>query len=393
MNIKHLIDKNREYIINMRRYFHAHPELSFEEFETTKKIAEELDKMNIPYEINERLGTGLVGVVQGGKPGKTVALRADIDALNVTECTNLDFKSQNEGKMHACGHDAHIATLLGAAKILAGVKNELPGKVYLIFQPGEEIALGAKAMIEFGNWYEETDNIFGAHIWSPLEAGKISVEAGERMAAGDQFKITVKGVSGHGSAPHETIDAVVVASAIVMNLQTLVSRSYSPLDSVTVSVATIHSGNRFNIIAGEAVMEGTNRYFSREIEKRIKEDMIRICENTAAAYGASVTVEYTHVMKPTINDEASSLIAEEAATKISGAEALVKVEKVTGSEDFSFYLENKPGCFAFIGGKNPEVSAVYPHHSEFFNIDDEVLPEASGIYAQYAIDYLIKNSQ
>ncbi|RVU54229.1 amidohydrolase [Anaerosphaera multitolerans] len=392
MDIKHLVEKNRNYVMEMRRYFHAHPELSFEEFETTKKIAEELDKMNIPYEINEKLGTGLVGVVQGGKPGKTVALRADIDALNVTECTNLDFKSQNDGKMHACGHDAHIATLLGAAKILAEVKDELPGKVYLVFQPAEEVGLGAKAMIEFGNWYEETDNIFGAHVWSPLEAGKISVEAGDRMAAADRFEIKVKGVSGHGSAPHETIDAVVVASAIVMNLQSLVSRTYSPLDAVAVTVGSIHSGNRFNIIAGEAVMEGTNRYFSREVGKRIKEDMIRVCENTAAAYGATATVDYTYILGPTINDEESSAIAEEAVVKVAGPEALVKVEKVTGGEDFSFYLENKPGCFAFIGGRNPDVDAVHPHHSEFFNIDDKVLAEGSGVYAQYAIDYLTKNA-
>ncbi|SHH00683.1 amidohydrolase [Anaerosphaera aminiphila DSM 21120] len=392
MEIKNLVEKNRNYIRDMRRYFHAHPELSFEEFETTKKIAEELDKLGIPYEINEKLGTGLVGVIKGAKPGKTVALRADIDALNVTECTDLDFKSQNDGKMHACGHDAHIATLLGAAKMLMEVKDDIQGKIYLVFQPAEEVGLGAKAMIDFGTWYEETDNIFGAHVWSPLEAGKISVEAGERMAAADQFIITVEGKSGHGSAPHETIDAVVVASAIVMNLQSLVSRNYSPLDSVAVTVGSIHSGNRFNIIAGKAVMEGTNRYFSKDIAARIKDDMLRVCENTAAAYGATATLEYNYILGPTTNDPESSAIAEEAVRKVAGPEALIKVEKVTGGEDFSFYLENKPGCFAFIGGGNPDIDADFPHHNEHFNIDDSVLAEGSGVYAQYAIDFLKENA-
>lgn len=392
MEIKNLVEKNREYIRETRRYFHAHPELSFEEFETTKKIAEELEKMDIPYEINEKLGTGLIGWIDGGKPGKTVALRADIDALNVTECNAVDYKSTVDGKMHACGHDAHIATLLGAAKMLVEVKDELPGKVYLVFQPAEEVGLGAKAMINFGTWYEETDNMFGAHVWSMLEAGKISVEAGERMAAADMFKVIVKGKSGHGSSPHETVDAVVVASAIVMNLQTLVSRNYSPLDSVAVTVGSFYSGTRFNIIAGEAVLEGTNRYFSKEVAARIEEDMRRVCENTAAAYGVTVELDYTYILGVTTNEAESSAIAEEAVRKISEPEALVKLEKITGGEDFSFYLENKPGCFAFFGGNNPEIEADYPHHSEYFNIDDSFLAEGAGVYAQYAVDYLTKNA-
>ncbi len=391
MKIKELIANNKDYVVEMRRYFHMHPELSFEEFETTKKIAEELDKMGVEYMINEDINTGVIAWIEGKNPGKTVALRSDIDALNVTEANDVDYKSKVDGKMHACGHDAHIAILLGAAKILVELKDEFDGKVYLVFQPAEELGLGAKAMIEYGTWFEETDNMFGAHVWSNLEAGKISVEAGERMAAADSYKLTVKGKSGHGSSPHETIDAVVVSSAIVMNLQSLVSRTYSPLDSVAVTVGSIHSGTRFNIIPGEAVMEGTNRYFSKEVGSRIKEDMLRVCENTAAAYGATVDLDYTFILGPTTNDEESSEIAEGAVEKLFGSEALELVPKTTGGEDFSFYIQDKPGCFAFLGVKNDEIGANYPHHSEFFDMDDSVLVNGSGLYAQYAIDFLNKN--
>lgn len=391
MNVKTLIEKNKDYILEMRRYFHMHPELSFEEFETTKRIAEELDKMGIPYEIpTEEPRTGVIGLIEGVKPGKTVALRADIDALNVTEQNDVDYKSQNVGKMHACGHDTHIAMLLGAAKMLKEVQDELCGKVYLIFQPAEEVGLGAKYMIRQGNWYEETDNIYGSHIWSGLEAGKISVEAGDRMAAGDMFKIKIKGKSGHGSQPQETVDAVVVGSAVVQALQQLVARNYSPLDSVTVTVGAFHSGNRFNIIAGEAEMEGTNRYFSKEIGARIENDMRRVIKGVCDAYGATYELDYTYILGPTINEEKSSKIAEKAIEKFAGKDAVGLMQKTTGGEDFSYYLENKPGCFGFVGCNNPEVGADYPHHNEHFNVDETVLANGAATYAQYAIDFLNK---
>lgn len=389
MNVKNLIEKNKDYIIEMRRYFHMHPELSFEEFETTKKIAEELEKMGIPYEIpTEEPKTGVIGVIKGGKPGKTVALRADIDALNVTEKNDVEYKSQNVGKMHACGHDTHMAMLLGAAKMLKEVQNDLCGKVYLIFQPAEEVGLGAKYMMRQGNWFEETDNIYGSHIWSGVEAGKISVEAGDRMAAADLFKIKIKGKSGHGSMPNETIDAVVTGSAVVQALQQLVSRNYSPLDSVTVTIGSFHSGNRFNIIAGEAEMEGTNRYFSREVGERIENDMRRVIKGVCDAYGATYELEYTYILGPTINEEKSSHIAEKAIEKFAGKDAVALMQKTTGGEDFAFYLEKKPGCFGFVGCRNPLVGADFPHHSERFNVDESVLANGAATYAQYAIDFL-----
>lgn len=389
MNIKNLIEKNKDYIIEMRRYFHMNPELSFEEFETTKKIARELEKMGIKYEIpTEEPKTGVIGIIEGKEPGKVVALRADIDALNVLEQNDIEYKSKIDGKMHACGHDTHISMLLGAAKILNEIKDELKGKIYLIFQPAEEVGLGAKYMIRQGNWFEEIDSIYGSHIWTGLDAGKISVEAGDRMAAADMFKIKIHGKSGHGSLPNETVDAVVVGSAVVQALQQLVSRNYSPLDSVTVTVGSFNSGNRFNIIAGEAEMTGTNRYFSREIGKRIKDDMHRVIKGVCDAYDATYELDYTYILGPTINDEKSSNIAEAALEKVAGKDANQKMQKTTGGEDFSYYLEEKPGCFGFIGCRNPKIGADYPHHNERFNVDESVLANGAGMYAQYAIDFL-----
>lgn len=389
MEIKELMKKNEKYIIKIRRYFHMYPELSFKEFETTNKIKDELEKMKIPYEVpKEYPKTGLIGIINGSKKGKTVALRADIDALNIFEENDLTYRSKNDGIMHACGHDSHIAMLLGAAKILNEIKDSLCGRIYLIFQPAEEVGLGAKYMIRQGTWFDEIDSIYGSHIWSGLESGKISVEAGERMAAADGFKISIKGKSGHGSLPNETIDAVVVASAVVQNLQQLVSRNYSPLDSVAVSIGSFHSGSRFNIISGYAELEGTTRYFSKEIGKRIEVDMNRVIKGICDAYGADYEFKYNYILDPTVNDEKSSQLAENSIKKLLGDKVNGKMTKTTGGEDFSFYLEKKPGCFAFIGCKNEKIGATYPHHSEKFNIDESVLINGAGLYAQYAIDFL-----
>lgn len=392
MDIKKMVKDNNDYIVEMRRHFHANPELSFEEFETTKTIASELDKMGISYEIPEK-GLGVIGVIQGGKPGKTLALRADMDALNVDEQTGVEYASKTPGKMHACGHDAHVAMLLGAAKMLNEIKDEIPGKIYLLFQPAEEIGQGAKYLMKHGNWYEETDSFFGTHIWTPMDAGKVSLEAGERMAAADQFIVKVHGKSGHGSMPHETIDAIVVASSIVTNLQTLVSRNYSPMDAVAVTVGTFSSGVRWNIIAGEAELTGTVRYFNNEVGARVEDDFRRVVENTAATYGATVDIEYNRIVLPTYNDKVNSEVAIEAAKKVVGEENVVLHEKTTGGEDFSFYLQDgKPGVFGFVGARNEELKTDFPHHNECFNIDESVLANGAGVYAQYAIDYLNKNA-
>ena len=386
MNIAAMKEKHTEYIIELRRYFHQHPELSLEEFETTAFIAKELDKLNISYEKSHP--TGLIGKITGLKPGKTVALRSDIDALKITQKNNVTYQSKNVGKMHACGHDAHMAMLLGAAKILMDNIEEVEGTIYLIFQPAEEIGQGAKIMINTGDWYEEIDSIFGLHIWSGLETGKISLESGERMAAADRFVVNIKGKSGHGSMPHQTVDAVVVASATVMNLQTIVSREYAPLDPLVISVGSIHSGDAFNVISGEAILDGTVRYFKKSIGDSIIDSISKVIKSTASLYGASSKFEYFKYIPPLYNDEGASRIAHHAAIEVLGEDNIVTMEKTTGGEDFAFYLEHKPGCFAFLGSKNIEKKTDAAHHNDHFDIDEDVLINGSLLDVQYALNYL-----
>lgn len=386
-----LVKKYQDYVRDQRRYFHQYPELSYQEVETTKRIASELDKMGVEYEINGEKNTGLVGVIRGAHPGKAVALRADIDGLNVTETNTVDFKSRNIGAMHACGHDAHIAMLLGAARMLMDMREQICGTVYLVFQPAEELGNGAPYMQRFGNWYQEVGALYGAHVWIDLPAGYMSVEAGERMAAGARFSIKVRGRSGHASQPQQTIDATVVAAAILMNLQSIVARHFHPMDSVVVTVGSLHSGTRFNIISGEAEMEGTTRYFRREIGVEIQEQMEKIIMNTAHAYGAEAEFQYELMIPATINDESVSKVAENAVVKVLGAEKLTKMRQVMGGEDFAYYLEHKPGCYGFVGIYNPEVGAVHSHHSNNFNLDDSVLSGGAGVYAQFALDWLAAN--
>jgi len=389
MNTNERAAQYKDYVVQTRRYFHMHPELSLEEYETTEFVAKELDKIGVPYERLTK--TGLIATIQGKSSGKTVALRSDMDALNVTQKNEVPYKSLNEGKMHACGHDAHTAILLGAANILNDMKDTFQGTVNLVFQPAEEVAAGAKELMAAGDWYSKVDNFFGAHVWSGLESGKVSVEAGQRMAAADFFKIKVTGKSGHGSMPHQTVDSVVVASAIVLNLQTLVSRECSPLDALVITVGSIHSGNRFNVIAGSAELEGTVRYFTREIAGTIEASMKRVVESTAAMYRCEAILEYSFVTPPLINEESSSAVAYEAALKTHGAENISKLEKTTGGEDFAFYLKDKPGCFAFIGIRNAEKKTDVAHHNEYFDVDEDVLIGGSALYAEYAMTYLNQN--
>lgn len=388
MIINELIKRNKDYVINLRREFHKKPEASFKEFNTSKRIKEELDKMEIEYV--SCASTGVVATIKGNHPGKTVALRADIDALCVRELNNIEYKSQVEDMMHACGHDGHTSMLLGAAKILCELKDEIHGTIKLLFQPAEEIGEGAKAMINDGA-LDNVDSIFGIHLWSNIDVGKISVEAGPRMASADWFKINITGKGGHGSAPHECIDALVVASSIVMNLQNIVSRQVNPLEPLVLSIGMLNAGSRFNVIAEDAYMEGSCRCFNPELRRELPAMMDRIINNIAQGYGAKASLEYNFILPATINDAACSAIAENSAKKIVGYENVIKFEKVTGSEDFSYYMDLAPGALAFVGCKNEEKSACYSHHSGNFNIDEDALEIGTELYINYAIDYLMSN--
>jgi len=385
MNIQELSKKYAQYVVDMRREFHMNPEISMHEERTARRIAEELTKMGIPCK--PIAGTGVLGIIKGNHEGKTIALRADIDALEITEKNNVEYKSQTDGVMHACGHDCHAAMLLGAAAILNEIKDEIKGTVKLMFQPGEEVAQGAKKMIEEGA-LDGVDEVFGMHVMGHLPAGKIAIGAGARMASADSFKITVKGTGGHGSMPNLAVDALLAASAIVMNLQSIASREVSPMDTVVVSVGKLISGTRFNIIADEAVMEGTTRCFSYEVRDKLPEMIKRIAESTAATYRAKAELEYKLLTAPTINDEKSTERVEKSIKKIMSEDAVIEMQKMPGAEDFSEYLEKVPGTFVLVGTANEAKNTCFANHNPNFDVDEDMLHYGSALYTQYATDYL-----
>lgn len=385
MKIRELASKYKQYTIDMRREFHMYPEPSMHEERTAQRIKEELEKMGIPYV--SMAGTGVLATIKGKKSGKTIALRADIDALEITEKNDVPYKSRNEGMMHACGHDSHGAMLLGAAKVLNDIKDELNGTVKLIFQPGEEVAQGAKAMIEAGA-LDGVDEVFGIHSMANFPSGKIAIGAGPRMASCDMFKITVKGKGGHGSMPHLGVDAVLAASAIIMNLQSIASREVSPMDTAVVTVGKIISGTRWNVLADEAVLEGTTRCFTRELRKYIPEAMERIVKSTAASYRAEAELKYDYLVAPTVNSEISTERARKSIEKIMSKDAVMDFTPMAGAEDFSEYLEKVPGTFVMLGIYNEEKGSCYSNHHPQFDIDEDVLEHGVALHAQYAYDYL-----
>ena len=390
MNVRELAEKYESYIIERRRYYHTCPELSGQEVETAKSLKADLEAMGVEVEMCKNCN-GLVGTIKGGKPGKTVALRADIDALSVVEETGLPFASKNEGAMHACGHDNHMAMLLGGAKILTEIKDQLPGTVKILFQPAEEVATGANAMIAEGV-LEGVDAIYGAHIWGDFDAPLIDASAGNRMACCDGFTIEVEGVSTHGSSPHLGTDGIVAAAAIIQELQSYVSRNNNPLNPCVVTVGTINGGQRFNIIANKVVLEGTVRTFSRETLATIQEDMQRIVSNTAAAFGATANVtKYSHMTPPLINDnEDLNKIAQDAVIKLYGEEALGHLPTMMGSEDYAFFMEKVPGIYCFLGSRDAEHH--YINHHEKYDVPEDVLKRGAAMYAQFAFDFLEANA-
>lgn len=385
-NLKASVKKYEEEMIAFRRDLHQHPELQWEEFRTTQKVADEMDKLGIPY--RKTVPTGLIAELVGGNPGKTVALRADMDALPVQELNEgLAYKSLEDGKMHACGHDAHTAMLVTAAKALKEIQSDIKGMIRFIFQPSEENAKGAKAMVEQGA-VEEVDNVFGIHIWSQMPSGKVSCVVGSSFASADIFTIDFTGRGGHGAMPDACIDATMVASAFVMNVQAIVSRETHPLDPVVVTIGRMDVGTRFNVIAENARLEGTVRCFSIETRERVKKAIQRYAEHTALTYGATAAVDYQYGTLPVVNDEKDALFAQKIIQDSFGEDALLQEPPTTGGEDFSYFTEYTPGCFALVGCGNPDKDTEWAHHHGKFNVDEDAMKMGAEMYAQYAYNYL-----
>ena len=371
MNLNPEIIKIKDTIIKTRRDFHKHPELSFQEKRTSKIVGDKLESYGL--KVSRNIGkTGVVGVLKGKSGGKSIALRADMDALPIQETSNIPYKSINDGVMHACGHDAHTAMLLGAAEVLSKMKNKIKGEIHFIFQPAEEGYAGAKFMIADGA-IDNVDEIYGMHVWNYQKSGTIGVKTGPVMAAADMFTIDIKGIGGHGATPQGTVDCVVVASHIIQALQTIVSRNTNPLESTVVTVGQINGGYNFNIIADKLTLKGTTRAYTEENRKMIKKRMKEIISGISKTFGAKINLKYKDGYPPVINNAMVTKKLEEVAKNIIGNDVIMPYLSM-GGEDFSYFANKIPGCFFFLGTapKNARPMSV-PQHCSHFNIDENAM--------------------
>lgn len=382
-------EKARTYYadtVELRRTLHRHPEISGQEKRTSQFVKSKLEEYGISYRELPRYG--ILGTIEGRRPGKTVALRADMDALPIQELSETAYRSQEANCGHLCGHDCHTASLLTAARILNEYRDDMAGKVVLMFQPSEENSgFGAADMIEHGAM-ENVDAVFGVHVLNSIRAGQVSVQPGPRMAASFRVDIEVSGVGGHGGMPHKCVDAVVAACAIVMNLQSVVSREMDPQDSVAVTVGTFHGGSSRFVISDQAKMELTVKFFRAELAEQLKECITRIATDTANAYRARCSVKISHYFRPVVNDPGLSALAERSLRKLYGDGVAVTCAPWGASEDYSEYTACAPGLFAFVGGRNEEKGFIHSPHHPCFDVDELCLERASALYAQFAWDFL-----
>jgi amidohydrolase len=369
-------------VVELRRTIHRHPELGFEEHATAALVEAELERLKIPHRRVAR--TGVIGVLRGGKRGRVAGLRADMDALPLDERTNLPFASEVSGAMHACGHDAHTAMLLGAAHVLASQREQLPGSVVFLFQPAEEGPGGAQPMIDEGALDDpRVDAIAMLHVDIRLETGAVSVTPGPVNASADELEIVVRGKGGHGASPHTALDAIPPSAAIVLALQNIASRETDPLDSVVVTIGTIAGGYRNNIIADEVRMTGTLRAHDPRVREELEARVRRIAEGVAAAYGAQAAVHVTYGYPPVVNDAA---LAEKFAAVLGEEGMPVRALPPTmGAEDFAYFAQRVPGVLVRLGVRNEAQGAVHPGHSAEFRIDEAALPVGVRTLAAFAI--------
>lgn len=356
-----LIDENYEEMVGIRRHLHEYPELSFEEVETPAYIAAYHKELG--HEVREGVGgRGVVAVLRGARPGKTVALRADFDALAIQEENDLPYKSKVAGKMHACGHDGHTATLLGLAKALNKMKSEITGNIIFIHQHAEEVAPGgAKSMIEDG-CLDGVDVIFGTHLWAPTPIGEILVKDGAIMAAADKVEIAIQGKGGHGAEPHHSIDAVTLASQFVISAQQLISRRIDPLKSAVLTIGHFEAINPFNVIADRVKLAGTIRTFEEDVRTQMEQELEAVLNATCLAFGASYEYRYTRGYPPVYNHQKETEFVAQLASTVPGVEQVKTCPPFMVGEDFAYYLEKVPGTFFFTGAKSPEWETAYPHH-------------------------------
>jgi len=387
INVNDIAKSIETELIDIRRDFHMNPEISYEEVRTTERIKEILESLNIKI-VDIGLETGVVGLLETGKPGPTIAIRGDIDALPIQEANEVSYKSRVKGVSHACGHDIHLTSVIGAAIILSKMKDKLCGNVKFLFQPLEERNQGAKKMIELGALENpKVDAIFGLHNQPDIPAGKIGLKFDTAlMAAVDRIEIIVEGVSAHGSLPHRSIDTITIASYIVTALQTIVSRNVNPQEAAVVSICKFNAGNTYNVIADRAELLGTVRSFNPELREAMPQIIEKLVFNVAESMGAKAHVNYYRECPLVISTGKYADIAKSAASKICGPDGVIDPTPSTGGEDFAWFLEKVPGCFFWLGVGNKDKGIIHPWHSTKFDADESSLAVGSAVLAQCVID-------
>lgn len=382
---------DKDYVIGLRRQLHMHPELAKEEFETAKLIERELDKLGVEH--RRVAGTGVYAEIYGtarceARP-RCIVLRADIDALPVNEESGAEYASRSPGKMHACGHDAHTAALIGAARILAQNREKFCGKVIFTWQPGEEIGYGARIIIDEGD-IDEAQRSFGLHLASNIPVGSVALVPGPNNASVDMFKVRITGLGAHVSVPEQGVDAAYIASQIVVAAQALITRRTSPMDNVLIGIGKITAGTAYNVIAPSAELEGTIRVFDPQIRKDTKARFDALCKSIAGLYGGTAELDWNDNTSPLINDPEATLEAQKTAVSLFGEDKVISCRTPSlGGDDFAEYILRVPGAYAYIGSGNSEKpNTVEPQHSCRYDIDEDCLTVSTALYSCYTIEYL-----
>ncbi|MDG6933174.1 MAG: amidohydrolase [Nitrososphaerota archaeon] len=360
-----------DYVVSLRRHFHRHPELGFNEFETANKIESELRSLGlVPSRVTQ---TAIVADIKGSEPGRTVAVRADMDGLPIVEENHFDYVSENKGVMHACGHDGHISMLLGLARLLVKDRTRFKGTVRLLFQPAEERPPGGAIEMIKAGVLKDVDFVIGQHTDSTIPTGKVEVWYGPSMANADMFKITIHGKGGHGSEPHDTIDAIVLASQFVVNLQSVISRRKNPVVPAVISVGTFNAGYRDNVIAPRAELTGTVRTLSDDMKALLKDEIEKVAKGVCLPVGASYDFYWEDGYPVLENDPGVAKVFDDVASELLGKENVLHPPPRMGGEDFSYFTKERRGAYFFLGVRNESKGIASPHHSPTFNLDEDAL--------------------
>lgn len=381
--VAEISSRYQDYMVDLRRTMHSHPELSFEEQSTSQLVQRELQKLGIPFELAGDYG--IVATIEGKRSDQMVALRADMDALPIHENNpHLSYCSKNVGVMHACGHDGHVAMLLGAAQVFMQIKDTMNGTVKLCFQQAEERGGGTAEILKLLAPCP-VKSAFAIHLWSEIETGKFSVQAGPRMAAGDNFEVVVEGVGCHGATPQRGVDPIVVASAIVMNVSHLIAREIDPTHAAALTFGKLQSGEAGNVIPNKAVLAGTLRTTDKADQVHLQAALHRVVQNTAEAFRAKAQVTIRRGGTMLVNEAGCSRMAEETVQALFGAEELIPFPPLMVSENFGDFLEVYPGLMAFVGVRNESLGACFAHHHPQFNIDEAALYKGAALHVGYAL--------